>query len=112
MDIGISIVNRVFKTYQGQVRIAELNSKNPVKRPQGQRDLVSISSEAKTALTKHAMEHLLKQLRASQAAKAEEVPSENLEVETAPTDKVEMEKMTWLYLQNSQHKAYKIKKPY
>ena len=92
MDIGISIVNRVFKTYQGQVRIAELNSKNAVKRPQGQRDLVSISSEAKTALTKHAMEHLLKQLRASQAAKAEEVPSENLEVETAPTDKVEMEK--------------------
>ena len=92
MDIGISIVSRVFKTYQGQVRIAELNSKNAVKRPQGQRDLVSISSEAKTALTKHAMEHLLKQLRASQAAKAEEVLSENLEVETAQIDKVEMEK--------------------
>ena len=92
MSIGISSVSRVFKTYQGQVRIAELNSKNPVKRPQGQRDLVSISSEAKTALTKHAMEHLLKQLRASQSAKAEEVPSENLEVETAQIDKVEMEK--------------------
>ena len=92
MSIGISSVSRVFKTYQGQVRIAELNSKNPVKRPQGQRDLVSISSEAKTALTKHAMEHLLKQLRASQAAKAEEVLSENLEVETAQIDKVEMEK--------------------
>ena len=92
MSIGISSVSRVFKTYQGQVRIAELNSKNAVKRPQGQRDLVSISSEAKTALTKHAMEHLLKQLRASQAAKAEEVLSENLEVETAQIDKVEMEK--------------------
>ena len=92
MSIGISSVSRVFKTYQGQVRIAELNSKNAVKRPQGQRDLVSISSEAKTALTKHAMEHLLKQLRASQSAKAEEVPSENLEVETAQIDKVEMEK--------------------
>jgi hypothetical protein len=97
MDIGISSINRVFKTYQGQVRIAELNSKNPVKRAQGQRDLVSISSEAKTALTKHAMEHLLKQLRSSQAAKAEEVPSEevpseNLEVETIQTDKVETEK--------------------
>ena len=92
MSIGISSVSRVFKTYQGQVRIAELNSKNPVKRPQGQRDLVSISSEAKTALTKHAMEHLLKQLRASHAAKAEEVPSENLEVETEQIDKVEMEK--------------------
>jgi hypothetical protein len=38
------------------------------------------------------MEHLLKQLRASQAAKAEEVLSENLEVETAQIDKVEMEK--------------------
>ena len=92
MSIGISSVSRIFNTYQGQVRIAELNSKNAVKRPQGQRDLVSISSEAKTALTKHAMEHLLKQLRASQAAKAEEVPSENLEVETVQTDKVEMEK--------------------
>ena len=92
MSIGISSISRVFKTYQGQVRIAELNSKNAVKRPQGQRDLVSISSEAKTALTKHAMEHLLKQLRASQSAKAEEVPSENLEVETAQIDKVEMEK--------------------
>ena len=92
MSIGISSVSRVFKTYQGQVRIAELNSKNAVKRPQGQRDLVSISSEAKTALTKHAMEHLLKQLRASQSAKAEEVPSKNLEVETAQIDKVEMEK--------------------
>ena len=92
MSIGISSVSRVFKTYQGQVRIAELNSKNAVKRPQGQRDLVSISSEAKTALTKHAMEHLLKQLRASKAAIAEEVLSENLEVETAQIDKVEMEK--------------------
>ena len=92
MSIGISSVSRVFKTYQGQVRIAELNSKNAVKRPQGQRDLVSISSEAKTALTKHAMEHLLKQLRASQAGKAEEVLSENLEVETAQIDKIEMEK--------------------
>lgn len=92
MDIGISIINRVFKTYQGQVRIAELNSKNPVKRSQGQRDLVSISSEAKAALSKHAMEHLLKQLRSSQVAKAEEVQSENLEVETAQTNKVEMKK--------------------
>ena len=92
MSIRISSVSRVFKTYQGQDRIAELNSKNAVKRPQGQRDLVSISSEAKTALTKHAMEHLLKQLRASQAAKAEEVLSEILEVETAQIDKVEMEK--------------------
>ena len=97
MDIGISTINRVFKTYQGQVRIAELNSKNPVKRAQGQRDLVSISSEAKTALTKHAMEHLLKQLRASQAAKAEEVPAEEipsktLEVETVQIDKVETKK--------------------
>ena len=92
MSIRISSVSRVFKTYQGQARIAELNSKNAVKRPQGQRDLVSISSEAKTALTKHAMEHLLEQLRAPRAAKAEEVSSENLEVETVQTDKVEMEK--------------------
>ena len=92
MEISIVTVSRVFKTYQGQVRIAELNSKNPVKRDQGQLDHVSISSEAKAALTKHAMEHLLKQLRLSQAAKAEEVPAENLEVETVQTDKIEIEK--------------------
>ena len=86
MDIGISTVKQVFKTYQGQVRIAELNSKNPVKRSQGQRDLVSISSEAKAALTKHAMQHILKQLRSSQAVKAEKISSENL---TAQTDRLE-----------------------
>ena len=92
MRISIVTVSRVFKTYQGQVRIAELNSKNPVKRTQGQRDQVSISSEAKAALTKHAMEHLLAQLRSSQAAKAEEVPSENLEAEIVQSDKVETKK--------------------
>ena len=53
MDISIVPVSRVFKTYQGQARIAELNSKNPVKRVQGQRDRVSISKEARTALTSH-----------------------------------------------------------
>ena len=30
MEISIVTVSRVFKTYQGQVRIAELNSKNHV----------------------------------------------------------------------------------
>jgi hypothetical protein len=92
--LGISIVtvSQVFKTYQGQARIAELNSKNPVKRAQGQRDQVSISSEAKAALTKHAMEHLLTQLRSSQAAKAAEVGSGNLEDKTVQADKVETKK--------------------
>lgn len=50
MEISVVTVNRVFKTYQGQARIAELNSKNPVKRVQGQRDRVSISDEARAAL--------------------------------------------------------------
>jgi hypothetical protein len=54
MEISIVTVNRVFKTYQGQARIAELNSKNPVKRVQGQRDRVSISSEARAALSAQA----------------------------------------------------------
>ncbi len=53
MNITIVPVSRVFKTYQGQARIAELNSKNPVKRVQGQRDRVSISKEARAALTSH-----------------------------------------------------------
>ena len=92
MGISIVTVSQVFKTYQGQARIAELNSKNPVKRTQGQRDQVSISTEAKAALTKHAMENLLAQLRSSQVAKTEEVPSENLKSKTVQADKVEKEK--------------------
>jgi hypothetical protein len=92
MDITISNVTRVFKTYQGQIRIAELNSKNPVKRVQGQHDLVSISTEAKAALTKHTMEYLLTQLRSSQVAQIEEAPSGNLEAQTVQTEKVETEK--------------------
>ena len=92
LRISIVTVSQVFKTYQGQARIAELNSKNPVKRTQGQRDQVSISSEAKAALTKHAMEHLLAQLRSFQAAKAAEVRSDNLEDKTVQADNVETEK--------------------
>ena len=91
MDIAISNVNRIFKTYQGQARIAELNSKNPVKRAQGQRDLVSISGEARAALTKHAMKHLLAELRSSHEMEVEGIPSENLEAPKIQTDKVDME---------------------
>ena len=53
MDIAIVSTSRIFKTYQGQARIAELNSKNPVKRVQGQRDRVSISNAARAALASH-----------------------------------------------------------
>ena len=40
----------MFKTYQGQTRIAELNKKSTVKRIQGQVDQVSISKAARQAL--------------------------------------------------------------
>jgi hypothetical protein len=53
MDFSIVPVSKVFKTYQGQARIADLNKKNPVKRVQGQRDQVSISSAARQALQKN-----------------------------------------------------------
>ena len=92
MEISIVTVSRVFKTYQGQVRIAELNSKNPVKRDQGQRDYVSISSEAKAALTKHAMGHLLTQLRSSKAVQAEKFETKNMEAKNVQTEKIEMKK--------------------
>ena len=49
MQVSMVSVNKIFKTYKGQERIAELNSKNPVKRAQGQLDRVSISNEARTA---------------------------------------------------------------
>jgi hypothetical protein len=92
MEISIVTVSRVFKIYQGQVRIAELNSKNPVKRTQGQRDHVSISSEAKAAFTKHAMENLLTQLRSSQAVQAEKVTIKNMEAQNVQTEEIEKKK--------------------
>jgi hypothetical protein len=53
MDFSIVSVSKIFKTYQGQARIADLNSKSPVKRVQGQRDRVTISSAARQALQKN-----------------------------------------------------------
>ena len=49
MDFSIVPTSRVFKTYQGQTRIAELNKKSGVKRIQGQVDQVSISNAARQA---------------------------------------------------------------
>ena len=92
MKISIVTVNQVFKTYQGQVRIAELNSKNPFKRDQVQRDHVSISSEAKAALTKHAMGHLLNQIRSSQSAQVEKVETKNMEAKNVQTEEIGMKK--------------------
>ena len=89
MDVAIVPVSRVFKTYQGQVRIAELNSKNPVKRVQGQRDRVSISKEARAALTSHPQlpeletRNVEAQFVQTQFARTEEVEAEKNE-ENAP----------------------------
>jgi hypothetical protein len=90
MEISIVTVNRIFKTYQGQARIAELNSKNPVKRVQGQRDRVSISNEARAALTAQADRGSSQ----SEARKveAEKVAAENVEAQTVQTEEVETEK--------------------
>ena len=52
MDFSIVPVSKVFKSYQGQARIADLNKKSSIKRIQAQRDLVSISSAARQALKK------------------------------------------------------------
>jgi hypothetical protein len=53
MDFSIVPVSRIFKTYQGQARIADLNKKSSVKRAQGQKDQVTISSAARQALQKN-----------------------------------------------------------
>ena len=52
MDFSIVPASKVFKTYQGQTRIAELNKTSHVKRIQGQVDQVSISKDARKALWK------------------------------------------------------------
>ena len=80
MNISIVPVSRVFKTYQGQARIAELNSKNPVKRVQGQRDRVSISKEARTALTSHTQ------------GRSPELETRKVEAQFVQTEEVEAEK--------------------
>ena len=52
MDFSIVPATKVFKTYQGQTRIPELNKKSQGKRIQGQVDQVSISKDARQALWK------------------------------------------------------------
>ena len=76
MNVSIVPVSRIFKTYQGQIRIAELNNRNPVKRAQTQRDHVSISPEARAALASH-------------GTKAQAVKAEVVEVEKVEAEKVE-----------------------
>ena len=56
MDFSIIPASKVFKTYQGQARIADLNKKSQVKRVQGQKDQVTISSAARQALWKSLLE--------------------------------------------------------
>ncbi|MFQ5715637.1 MAG: hypothetical protein ACE5GQ_00890 [Nitrospinales bacterium] len=46
MNISAEIINKVFKRYENQVRMAELNKKENVKSVQGQVDRVSISPKA------------------------------------------------------------------
>jgi hypothetical protein len=72
MNVSIVPVSRIFKTYLGQARIAELNSKNPVVRVQTQRDRVNISPDARAALASHNPEVL--------DLKAEEVEVEKVGV--------------------------------
>jgi hypothetical protein len=56
MDFSIVPVSKVFKTYQGQARIADLIKKSQVKRVQGQKDQVTISRAARQALWKSLLE--------------------------------------------------------
>ena len=56
MDFSIVPASKVFKTYQGQARIADLIKKSQVKRVQGQKDQVTISRAARQALWKSLLE--------------------------------------------------------
>ena len=85
MDFSIVPVSRVFKTYQGQARIAELNKKSSVKRVQGQVDRVNISNAARQALQKNpngdtpqvAPKEAPKEASAEEAPKPTPTPTEN-----------------------------------
>jgi hypothetical protein len=87
MNISSVPISRIFKTYQGQARIAELNSKNPVKRVQSQRDRVSISEEARAALTSHAQggpKKVEAQVEEAAPIQTESVETEQNEENTTP----------------------------
>ena len=72
MGFSIVPVSKVFKTYQGQARIADLNKKSSVKRLQGQKDEVSISSTGRQELKKKIIGDAL------QAIGKEEVPLDTI----------------------------------
>ena len=72
MDFSIVPASKVFRTYQGQARIADLNKKSSIKRLQGQKDEVSISSAARVALKKKFIGDAL------QAASKEEMPANTI----------------------------------
>ena len=82
MGFSIIPVSKAFKTYQGQARIAELNSKNPIKRIQGQRDRVSISIEARAVLTAQAD-------KGASQPKAQKVVAQTVQAEKVETEKNE-----------------------
>jgi hypothetical protein len=81
MDFSIIPTSKVFKTYQGQARIADLNKKNPVKRVQGQKDQVTISSAARQAFWKHLLEDApqvaIQELSAKETIKPAPIPTED-----------------------------------
>ncbi len=81
MDFSIVPVSKVFKTYQGQARIADLNKKSPVRRVQGQKDQVTISSAARQALQKNpkgdAPPVVAQEAPAAEASKPAPTPTEN-----------------------------------
>ena len=81
MDFSIVPVSKVFKTYEGQARIADLNKKSSVKRAQGQKDQVTISSGARQALWNSLLEDAL-QVKAQESSaigtsKPEPTPTED-----------------------------------
>jgi len=81
MDFSIVPVSKVFKTYEGQARIADLNKKSSVKRAQGQKDQVTISSAARQALWKSLLKDVL-QVKAQESSaigtsKPEPTPTED-----------------------------------
>jgi hypothetical protein len=50
MEISVARLTKVFRTYQGQARMAELNKKNNTRTVQGQVDAVRISDEGRKKL--------------------------------------------------------------
>ncbi len=77
MDIAINSVSRVISSYQSQAKMADLVKEANINVQQNQKDVVTISAQARQALAQH--------LQGGGVTKEESAPAENMSAENTHT---------------------------